>query len=197
MLKHQPVTAGNIRLKAQDSFFADPRKSFVRVQRGGGFDENPADGVRAIVSLQHPSSPIEQITVFQGSLKLKVAKETKEVVLKDIASLAGKAINNPVLRDAKVRMKVTKDNFGLKISLPKEFAEKIGKVEPVDADGKKAERVNLFQNRFGDEITYQLNFFGSEPPKGLGLKITVNVSLETLTIPFKFENIPVPPVPRR
>lgn len=178
-------------------FGGDPTKEFLRIERDNSNQNHPPDGVRAVFTLEHPGQEIQEMAVIDGSLKLRVAREMKDVTIANIDSLAGKAVTHPDLRVAGLRFKLERENTTLKLTLVGGDSAALGEVEVVDDEGKPLERVNVFRHEFSDQLFYRISAFGQKLPPSAALKLTVRLGLSELDVPFRFENVsvPDPPIP--
>ena len=179
----------------QSSFNGEPTKEFVRVKRDAFNKQHPDDGVRAVITLEHPSKPIQNVATIEGTLKLRFAKEQKTITLAAFPARAGKAVSHPDLKAAGLSFKLERENMGFKLSLVGGEKIAIAKVEAVDAAGKKLEGASVSRIAFGKELYYSISSFGAKIPANAALKLTVNIGLDELVVPFRFENLPVPDLP--
>ncbi|MBT4864727.1 MAG: hypothetical protein HON53_06325 [Planctomycetaceae bacterium] len=185
-----------LKLKVREfSFNGEPTKEFVRVKRGGFENRHPDDGMTAAITLEHPSKPIQNVAAIEGSVKLLFAKEQKTITVDAFPSRAGKAVSHPDLKPTGLRFKLERENMGFKLSLVGGNKNSLAKVEAVDADGKPLEDANVSRITFGKETYYGISSFGAKVPANAALKLTVNLGIEELDVPFRFENLSVPDLP--
>jgi hypothetical protein len=178
------------------NFFGDPTKEFIRVERGS-FAKHPDNGVRAVISLAHPSQPVEELAAIEGSMKLLVAKRQTEVTIAKISSRVGKTITHPDLTTAKLRFKLQRENMGLKLSFVRGDPQAVDKIAVVDANGKPLQNVSVARFSLNGKISYTISSFDDKLPATAALKLTVNQGLTELSVPFRFENLPVPDLPKK
>jgi hypothetical protein len=177
------------------AIFGEPTKSFIRVKRNRFDKKHPDDGVRAVITLEHPSKPIQNVAAIEGSVKLRFAKEQKTITIADFPASAGKAISHSDLKATGLRFKLERKSGGFKLLLVAGDESALANVEAVDSAGKKLKNVNVARFAFGKEIYYDISSFGDKIPANAALKLTVNLGLEELDVPFRFENMSVPDLP--
>ena len=185
-----------LKLKVREfSFNGEPTKEFITVKRNGFEKKHPDDGVRAAITLEHPSKPIQNVAAIEGSLKLLFAKEQKTITVAAFPARAGKAVSHPDLKATGLRFRLERENMGFKLLLVGGNKNALAKVEAVDADGKPLEDANVSRITFGKEVYYGISSFGAKIPANAALKLTVNLGIEELDVPFRFENLSVPDLP--
>jgi hypothetical protein len=177
------------------AIFGEPTKSFIRVKRNGFDKKHPDDGVRAVITLGHPPETIQDVVAIEGSVKLRFAKEQKTITIADFPASAGKAISHPDLKATGLRFKLERKNGGFKLLLTAGDESALANVEAVDSAGKQLEDANVSRFAFGKEVYYDISSFGTKLPANAALKLTVNLGIEELDVPFRFENLSVPDLP--
>jgi len=191
--------AGDVPMKLrvqQFSMSGDATKEFVRIERGT-FSKHPTNGVKAVISLAHPSRPILELAAIEGSMKLLVAKKQTQVTIAKISSRVGKAITHPDFKTAKLRFKLERENMSLKLSLVGGDPQAVGQIAVVDANGKPLKNTGVFRFPGNGKASYTISSFGGKLPATAGPKLTINQGMTELSVPFRFENLSVPDVPMR
>jgi|GEM_PF-3541844 len=189
------VAAGNDQpLKAQADPFApeDAASSFTRINREQAFAEHPADGARVVATIATGGKPVEQIAVFEGSFKLRIAKEQKQITVEKALDHVGKELTHDDLKAAGVVLKLARNEEALIVSTRDEDAAKIGGITAVGPDGKPLE-VFTTEDIYAEEPAFQLFF--EKVPEDVSLRVTLNLETSEIEIPFRFEKIPVPEKP--
>ncbi len=196
----QAVIGGTPLEPKKDPFsFRDVSQEYVSIDRGFSLDEAPPDGVQAKFQFDPPPPPAQPPTVvqtFSGSLKLQTVDEQKVVYVKNAAAAAGKPINDPALREAGLTLRVERSGNGLAVRLVKGDANLIQSVTAVDGGGSPLPDVTVGTMTFNNQIAYALTS-QSDLPRDTGLRITLNVGLKEVSVPFKFEDLPVPAAPKQ
>jgi hypothetical protein len=135
------------------------------------------------------------VQTFSGSLKLQTVDEQKVVYVKNAAATAGKPINDPAVREAGLTLRVERSGNDLSVRLVKGDSNLIQSVTAVDGGGSLLPDVVVGTMTFNNQVAYGLTF-QNEMPRDAGLRITLNVGLKEVSVPFRFDDLPVPAAPK-
>ena len=176
----------------------DPSKQFIRPKNDYMTgNENPVGGLQVSVAFQHPDKPSNNVILAEGELKLMTSKETRVVQIEKIMDKVNKNFSSKDLREAAVELKLSKlgdQNLVLKVSKGKLGA--INEARILSASGSAYP--DIFTNIDEEDKTISF-FFGGEDvkiPKDIKLELSLNVDLQTVVVPFKFEGLAIPPEPK-
>lgn len=176
---------------------AEATRSLVRILRNDYYDSgHPDDGVRGMLALEHPSRPISTVKDIQGSLKLRVAGETKNVVIKDVKSLVGQQIEHEEFKKAGLLFRLTGiEKTVMRLTLIQGDPNVVGQVTAIDLEGDRLKDVSAIDNRDGQNTFFQIATYEEKFPAGMELKIEVHKEIDILTVPFHFQDLPIPDLP--
>jgi hypothetical protein len=156
--------------------------------------KEPEDKVRIELGFKETPRTATAVKVLEGSFVVRVA-EKKEIVVPDIAKLAGKVIDDKTLKAAGLSLEVNEfspEGTYLKLAAV-DPEDKIGEMDIVDAKGKSY--VNSRGSmRAGDKDAKKEFSLGGEDklPDDVRLKITVTTSKSDIKVPFSFKDLPLP-----
>jgi len=171
-----------------------PFQGFVDVKHEEYSSEHPPDGARLRINFE-PNAPISAIERVDGNVTLRVADETKEIIVPKLVEQAGKPTKDADLQAAgfAVSLESEGDDKRLVITFGKEA--KVADLKFVDAGGNLLDnspflmRLDLF-----DVPRFTASYTGSAPA-GMAAKVTLHTKIREVTVPFRFENLAVPPPP--
>jgi len=183
-------------LELGDDFSFDMSfEEFVKVRREDDFsNRHPADGVRVAIELKHPAGKITKIAAIEGSIKLKTGGTRKTIERSGLAGKAGTVIDDPALKAAGIEQLRLGEITAKKLSLEiRGNDEAIDSIQIVDAAGEKLNNVKG-RSSSGKQVQYDL-FCDEKLPADAALKITLLINTRELDVPFRFQDLAVPPVP--
>jgi hypothetical protein len=191
-----------------ERFFGEnPFLSMVRVKRDEPFfgGTHPGDSVRIVLGLGNLEQPPGAIAEFRGSIRIQIPTKSKAIVIPNVASLAGKSIDHPELKKARLRLTISQDESDRKrfcMRVKAGDGRLIGDILPVDNRGEPAPPFGDHDHRLSLDFTQQVNWqvesAGLGPyslPADMGLQVTLHSEFTEATIEFEFKDLEVPPPP--
>lgn len=194
--------------------FMNDQDQMQLIDRTSQFKKHPKDGVRIPIEIENPPSPIDSIKEIRGTVKLRTGGRHENVVVEDIKKQLDQPIDDATLKQAKISVQASSqtsedsapdDGFGFGfgggaaetiVVKARGELEPLTRVELVDADGKLLETVMTGSAGFGQQIHYSLGF--AKPiPEDARLRLVLHLDAEEITVPFKINDIKVPPVPEQ
>ncbi|MEW4526215.1 hypothetical protein [Maioricimonas sp. JC845] len=178
--------------KRQDGFsFGD---GFEKVDRTFLTDSMPVDGVRARFEFEPPGSVPESIQAFSGSVALRTVREQKAVQIDRLSKFVGRRVSHVDLGKAGVQLALIDRGGQHQLSLIKGSPSRIQSIELTDDTGQVLKDTVVNRAEINGKVFYPLAI-GDHKLDGLGLKITVNVGMRDIEVPFRFLDLPVPAKP--
>ncbi len=175
-------------------FGNDRSKQFDRVKGGDLFNPQPPDGVRVTFHFEPVQQPFTKVPSLAGGLKLLVAKERKKTVLDKVASRVGKTISDPDLRSAGLEIKLTKQDQSLSLQVVKGNPMAMGDAALIRESSETLDLPLLTHDPFTNAANI---FLGEDKLKpNDALEITYYTELREIEVPFTFEDLAVPPLPK-
>jgi predicted Zn finger-like uncharacterized protein len=200
-LKMDKITLDSgVTLKPEKSEFSlnDPSKQYVRPGKEMmSGNENPVGGIQASFSFDHPEKPSSNVILAEGSLKLMTSKETRVVQVAKIMDKVNKNFSSKDLREAGLELKLTKQgDTSLQLKVTKGKVAAINEARFLTSSGSAFP--NVYSNIDEDDNSISFHFGGENEkiPKDLSLELSLNVGLQAVQVPFKFENLTIPPEPK-
>ncbi|MDB5390114.1 MAG: hypothetical protein JWM11_5760 [Planctomycetaceae bacterium] len=153
---------------------------------------SPYDCVQIRLHLEHPDVAPTKLTIVEGEVTLRVATETKSIMIPELLSQIGKPVTDPDLKAAGFEIisevGIQGEEFWIAY-----FARtaKVDDFRVVRADGKRMDLAPIVMSwdQFG-KPGYAIGS-NAKPPAGLAGKVILHTQFEELTVPFRFENVPV------
>ena len=177
-----------------DAFDGATGREMVRLVHGT--DERPADGVRVVLSSERPALLPETITGFEGTLTLRAARETKLVSIPNLGNFVGKFLSQPELKGSGLTFKVERAGNSLIVRAKGRDLRMAGPGAAIDGKGQVLPNVKVEFVDSDSELQFVLPT-GENMPRDAGLQIAVCTSVKDHVIPFRFERLEVPPVPKK
>ncbi len=151
---------------------------------------DPRRPVQIDLMLEHPAAQAKSLALLEGSLKLVTGGRPETVLIENIKDITPETvIENKVLQAAGVTLRmpfpVSENMVCMETQGP------IWSVDVVDGEGKKVNA--LWTSSLGESQHQTLQAHSQTPlPTDVGLKLTVVTGQEPETVPFKFEDVPLP-----
>jgi hypothetical protein len=153
-------------------------------------DDSDEVKVTVVMHFEHPKMPVTALKELAGSLKLRVAKESRTFIIPNVASMVGKTLVHPDLESAKLQFRVLEKHLDVNLEIVAGDASLIGWIAPVGIDGKPSQ-FNGF-NRAG-EFSYHWELSRPKEADRAGLEFEIFSELSEHTVNFHFADLPVPP----
>jgi hypothetical protein len=175
---------------------ASPFKEFVEVKHESFLSNHPENGVRVELDFERPAFLPSKFTGVEGTVTLRIAEETKDIIVPKVLEQAGKQPTDPDLKAAgfSVTSKTKDGEKTLTITFAK--GAKVGDVKFIGPDGQPHPnapfmlRLDLWgATRFGGQLPT------GNALAGMGAKVTLHTKISEVTVPFRFENVPIPAPP--
>jgi hypothetical protein len=172
-----------------DDESTDVTKHLLRMKQAGFRFDPAVDGLQIGVMYKAPEPAPTNLGSVAGTFQIVVAGEQKIVKIEKVAEQDGE-IDNEDLKQAEIGLKVTGGGSARELELTQGKTTAIAGVRVLDGGGNAVPNVDVSVEDDRNAISI---FFGAEPPKDFALEITLNVNMETIEVPFKFSDLPVPP----
>ncbi len=185
--------AGGALSASEDGFrMDDPSTEFVLVDRRDEFfAKHPADGVRIPLSFAPPGQPIKKIALLQGTFKLRTGGTQQTVIVKGPFPKDGKALAEPALKTAQLVIRARSDDPSSVVLEIEGDRDVITRLELTDAAGKELQE-GYSTSVSGGLLVYTL-FAAEKLPANAQVRIHLVADAKVIDVPFKFENLAVPP----
>ncbi|QDU40029.1 hypothetical protein Mal4_43830 [Maioricimonas rarisocia] len=179
-----------------DMMMNDQYFGFVDVDRGGWSDQ-PEGSTVVSLGFYHPLQEARTLATLAGEMTLKIADETREIVVSDLSSLIDKEPTDPDLQAAGVRVSREESEGGqgesISIAVGSGGDVMVSQITPVDANGNPTQQVMTGQTRFNGQLAYSIETLqGGTLPDKLGLKVTVQKGLSEVPVSFRFSDLEIP-----
>ena len=199
-------------LELQEDGFSDPATEFVKIDRDGFFaDMHPENGAKVGFTLKSGAEESTAIAELTGTMQLRSASATEEIIIDDIASMDGQEISDPTLTALGYGFKVEvgEDDFGsptvtleLTETPPGEDRAALvdalmeggaaGPQQPqlLDSNGDPIEDANYGYGGGGGSLEYSASV-DDGIPAGAKLRIVVNTEVEVVDVSFDLSDIAI------
>ena len=179
----------------------NPFESTVRVERNGLRSifgpKHPRGGIRMVLPLGRPRQKLTALDTVCGSVRIQIPDGPKTtIIVPNIYSQIGKAVEHPALENARLRIDVScRNGTDVFFTFSEGNLQLIGEVSPVDGH-EKAIASGSFSNYidFDGSVRWRRPDY---PLKDMGMKIVLFSRLSDARIDFEFKNVPIPPPPVR
>ncbi|QOV91514.1 hypothetical protein [Humisphaera borealis] len=173
-----------------------PFSGFQQVQRdtfGSSPKKPPTTDVEIRTNLATAARKATTLKSVKGSLQIRAGGEKKQVVVKDVKSLAGKSIEDPALAAAKIGVKVEpakpKSDRELALEITGDKSP-IKSIEVVDAAGKV---VSNGYSSFGFSGTTKYSVSLEKPlDASMSVRINMVIGQQLIDVPFEFKDLQLP-----
>lgn len=183
--------AGPLKLRSGGNpFETEAREKLIAVQREFAIDEYPPDGLQAVFTFERPEKATS-VKLFAGELTFVIAGSQREIAVENILEHGGQSFTTPELEALGLRLAVQRRGDNLTIALVNGRPESVDDMQLVDAQGLPLDGVVGGRSSFGGAIEFSFQSAGPLPAQ-VNLQVKVNEDLSTHTIPFRFEDLPIP-----
>jgi len=134
------------------------------------------------------------LSSLEGSLRVKMSDGIETAIVEKLGDLVGKRITNPVLNAEKAVPTLEYAEGLATLVFPSSSRERVLSIELVDAQGRYEPSYPFLISRQEKEDRYSFRV-DEKSLKKLGLRVVLHKGIKNGTFNFKFENVPVPPVP--
>ena len=182
------------------------------VKRPGGFDppdplttgsERPFGAFRTMIPVAALDPRFGSLQTVTGQFRVKVAAEQTPVTISSLSTFEDKRIldDDNVLRDDQILVQLIKnpeEEGQYVLAYSEKARDKVVAIDLLDQSGRvdpsvTAEYQTVEQRRGEKQIGYVFDI-GERKIRSVGVRIVVNRGLETVLVPFKFENVPLPEI---
>lgn len=173
----------------------DPLHEMTAIDRTNGFTAHPPQGVATGLLFHPPGSDVQSLAVVAGEVVLEVPTSTREIMLHNVSS-GPVSIDDPVLQG--VHFFVTTETVDSRTIVRCTYSNQgpVGPITVHDASGNVVEASSSSQVIVGDQVQREWQL-SEETKLPLGLVVAVQENVQEVSVPFRFENIPMPePVSR-
>jgi hypothetical protein len=189
---------GNVLNQVKTPFsMQDPTEQFINIDRNmmfaGTFDR-PEDTIKLHLMVDRPADTATELAELEGSLKLMVGGQSKQVILPGALQNRGTPLTDPALEQAGLSVRVRPDAgeadpnvVRVEITGP---PSSLSELKLVDAGGGSMETGMSWSSSEGT-TSYTMNAEKELPPDA-ALRLQVMVGQKPLAVPFKFQNAPLP-----
>ncbi len=162
-----------------------PEKQLVALDALRGFaGPQPTDAVHAVFAFVHPSQPVEEIDVFEGTVQLQIPEESVTRTL----GLQSLEIRDPALKEAGVTLKKFKRSGRESVQIDIRAPAVLTNVELREADGEPYRG----SYELTQDATRASIIAGDRPlPEDVKLMVTMHTKFKVLEVPFRFEKVSV------
>lgn len=174
-----------------DSFDQDPVAELLAIERDGMFSDHPESGVVTGFVVSAPVEPIESLSAVVGEITFQIAGNMEDVTIADVRDARPGGSGDGRLAEIGASVKVANRGGDEQLEMAYDESPLVGKVEPVGPDGLPIETAGSGWSSSGGRKTLTFGF-GGKIPAGTGLRVTLYSDLETVAVPFRFENLPLP-----
>lgn len=152
--------------------------------------------MRVKFSVDPPAAPAAKLTALDGTFKYLTAEKSDEFTIDEAPKKAMKALADPELKAAGVKLLLTKGSNGggetLTLSCGKgHFLGKAGISDPADANGA----TQYFNSEIDKgQTVYRIQAFDQSGkfPEKMQVKFKLYRDVKEHTVTFRFENVPLP-----
>jgi hypothetical protein len=187
---------------------------FAAIDRNDFFLKHPEGGVQVVVQFEPPAQAPTSIATAEGTIKLRLVDELKEVVVDAVKTLVGQEISNAELTAAGYQLKLDEEKqmvgdtqvTSWKLSWVNATGDEAalsdlaqgggaGLQRPVivDAAGNEIAAFSGHQSaRFGTSVSFAwtMTLDADKPiPDDARLKLVINSKVSIVDVPFKVENV--------
>ncbi len=189
----------SLKLLTVSDLARDPAEGYVEIDRHAMFfweRDEPKDKLRIELNLDNAGRSAKTLKTLEGTLKLRIAAERKEVVIDTILSKQGQEIENEVLKAAGLKVtiasvdsktkSITLETTGVQDSLLNMTLE--------TADGKvidAAQYSTPTPESDGAKMSRGLDPWAAVPPDAR-LRLTIGTGLRSVDVPFSFTDVALP-----
>ena len=177
----------------------DPAIGYIEIDRHAMFfweRDQPADKLRIELDLENAGRSAKKLKTLEGTFKLRIAAERKEVVIDTILAKQGQEIENEVLKAAGLKVtiaevdpqtkRITLETTGVQHSLLNMTLE--------SADGQAIDAAQFSTptpKSGGAKMSRGLNPWAAVPPDAR-LRLTIGTGLRSVDVPFSFTDVALP-----
>ena len=176
----------------------DPATNILPFDASEGFSfEHPEETLRVTIPFEPPNPPVGQLANVVGEFKVQIAEKSDEITIDDVRPAANKPLDNPALKaaEATLTLKVEDTPFGKREVMTLSFAAGVATSQIGMMDAAK-EGFTTYANRdpMVAKLTFHLMPFddSGKLPEKFKLTFKLHSGLKEVSIPFRFENVPLP-----
>ena len=180
-------------------FHASAWTSPGNVDRAGAYwPDHPPGTLRIGIPIIAPDDAISEMSLIEGQFKIKIGNKVEEVVLSDLRAAANQPLIDAALTAAEATLSLNSENspFGMRevvrFSIGQNYA--IGPLfvfGEVNFNLAPSMQIELNEHHFSSEGIQKL------PGGQLKLPIHLYSQIEEITVPFRFEKVPLPSPDKR
>ena len=169
-----------------------------RAHNIGTANDGPPGGIRVAFHLTPPLEPINALARLNGSLKLRTSRNRTETVINNLMERLDTEIVNRDLTRRGVALAAAVEGDAVFVRVVRGNDDQISAIIPVDVYGDPIPGVTTTREegkeRAEGHLIHRISF-SNGVPSGVGLRVFVNSSVNEISVPFRFVNVPVPPMP--
>ncbi len=168
----------------------DPLHELIAVDQGDGFTPHPPKGVATGFLFHPPGEEVPSLEVVAGVIVLEVPTSLREITLSNVSGSAV-SIDDPTLQSANFVVTTETVDAQAVVQCTYDKQAPFGQFTVLDASGNSVEASSTSQVLAGDQIhrKWQLPQGTKQP---LGLVVAVREDVQEVSVPFRFENLPMP-----
>ena len=158
--------------------------------------DKPTDKLRIELNLENAGRSAKVLKTLEGTFKLRIAAERKEVVIDAVLSKQGQEIENEVLKAAGLKVTIASvDPKTKRITLETTGAQdSLLNMTLESADGKAIDAAQFSTptpESDGAKMSRGLNPWAAVPPDAR-LRLTIGTGLSSVDVPFSFTGVALP-----
>ena len=176
----------------QGESFSDP-EDINDIDREYEDHTYPMDGAQVTFTFAPTEDAPTEIEEFRGSFTLRTVESQTHVDMADASSKLGDEITIDNDAGLEITVVVSVDDSEVRCTVTGSDAESVQDVEVIDASGNVIKPTFSGRFGFGGEVQISANY--DQAPEEFGIRVIINEGVDEATIPFAFENLPVPPEP--
>ena len=173
-----------------------PYKGYAGIKRNEFLSKHPEDGVRVELDFERPLTLPTKIAVVEGTVVLKYAEQTKDIVVPKLIDQAGKVPGDSDLKAAGFHVELKTEGTEKNLTMIFGPGAKVADLKLVGPDGNPLEDAPyVMRLDYGGIVRYGCTVPVSGSPGTMGAKVTLHTVIREVTLPFRLENLTVPPPP--
>lgn len=171
----------------------DPLHDLVVVDHEDPFSPHPPQGIATGVTFHPPSSDVQSLAVIEGEILVEAPTTLREITLSNVYS-DQTVVDDPALQSANFSVSTETVDGQIEVHCRYNEDAPLGQISVLDASGATVQASS--ESRVIDEgqmhREWRLSGGVTQP---LGLVVTAREGMQEVSVPFRFENLPMPNPP--
>lgn len=157
-------------------------------------DRDRLVGASSYIRLEQIDEDVVQLDEFKGKLQVVTASQVQTIVIDDVLSFLDGTIEHPLLQQHGIRLKPAFFGAGLNIVVEAASPFVVQAMQATDRSGGPSRMLYCGRQTYRGKTVFSFHA-ADRFPRELPVAITVATGLQELTVPFEFENLPLPRKP--